>query len=302
MGALTIAVTGAAGYLGRAVVAEGLARGHRIRAIVRRPEDLPGADTVVTDLTTGADLTPVFAGCDAVIHCAARMFGTEAEMQRDTVGGTAALATALARRTRFVLVSSLAVCAAPEPGGRVTEDTPPEPQPHLRDAYTRAKLAQERIAQGLHLPVWIVRPGIVWGPGRTDNAHLGARLGPVRLRIGGAGELPLAHRDNVARALVLAAETPPPERTTLLHLVDDDRPTRAQWLAALGQASLPLHWRLPDMIAGLCTRLGARAPGLLRRPTLRARLMPATYGNERAKALLGWAPHVSLAAGLKGLT
>jgi nucleoside-diphosphate-sugar epimerase len=299
MGALTIAVTGAAGFLGRAVVAEAVARGHQVRAVVRRQTDMPDAQTVVADLAAGGDLTAVFAGCDAVIHCAARLTGTENQMQRDTVGGTAALATALPRKTRLVLVSSLAVCAAPTPGGAVTEDTPLEPQPALRDAYTRAKLAQETVARGLHLPVWIARPGIIWGPGRRDNAHLGIRLGPLTLRIGGNGELPLTHVANCARALVLAAETPPPDRVTLVHVVDDDRPTRAAWLSTLGRFSLPVPWRLPDLLTTLARPLGPRAPGLLRRPTLRARLMPATYSNARAKALLGWAPHVTMAEGLR---
>jgi nucleoside-diphosphate-sugar epimerase len=295
MGALTIVVTGAAGYLGRVVVAQAVARGHQVRAVVRRPTDVAGAQVCVADLVAGHDLGPVFAGADAVIHCAARLTGTEDEMRRDTLGGTAALATALPRRTRLVLVSSLAVYGAPGPGEVVTEDTPIEPAPALRDAYARTKITQEEAARGARLPLWIVRPGVIWGPGRLDNAHLGLRLGPLFLRIGGTGELPLAHVQNVALALVLAAETEPPDRLGVVNVVDDARPTRARWLRALGRESLPLWWRLPDMVAGA---LGARGRGVLRRPTLRARLMPLRYDNARAKAALDWTPVVGLEEGL----
>lgn len=297
MGALT--VTGAGGYLGRAVVAEALARGHSVRAVVRRDVDLPGATVVVADLAGGTDLRPVFDGSDAIIHCAARMTGAESDMHRDTVGGTAALVSAVARRTRLVLVSSLAVYQAGAPWSCVTESTPLEPRPELRDAYTRTKLLQEQAARGAKLPLWIVRPGILWGQGQVWNAHLGVSLGPLFLRIGGAGELPLAHVAHVARALVIAAETEPPQRVSVVNIVDDERPTRAAFLRAIPEGphfTLPLSWHIPDAFAGL---LGPRAPGLLRRPTLRARMMPLTYSNAAAKALLGWEPHLTFEQGLR---
>jgi nucleoside-diphosphate-sugar epimerase len=304
MAASHLIVTGAGGFLGRATVAAALARGHRVTALIRTEADLPpGAIRAVADLAGGGDLRPLLAGADAIIHCAGRMTGTEAQMQRDTVGGTAALLVATPPQTRLVLVSSMAVYGAARlrPGAVLDEGCPIEDRPALRDAYARTKLRQEMAVRGGRLMHWIVRPGLIWDPAHLDNAHLGVGLGPLFLRIGSDGELPLAHVTNVAEALVNAAERWPVPGAEVANIVDDIRPTRADWLAAIPagrRLTLPLHWRLPDLAAGLASPLGPRVPGLLRRPTLRARLMPLRYSNAAAKDRLGWAPRVAFPQGL----
>jgi nucleoside-diphosphate-sugar epimerase len=201
-----------------------------------------------------------------------------------------------------VLVSSLAVYGAARlaPGAVLDETAPLEDRPALRDAYTRTKLRQEAAVSGGRLMHWIIRPGLLWDRDHLWNAHLGTGLGPVFLRIGGGGELPVAHVANVAVALVNAAERWPVPGQNVANIVDDIRPTRAAWLAAMpdGPAPvLPLHWRLPDLMAGALSPVAARMPGLLRRPVLRTRLMPLRYSNARAKAALGWAPVHSFPTG-----
>ncbi len=66
---MTILVTGATGKVGRPLVAQLLAAGHRVRALTRTPERaaLPvGAEVVGGDLTDTATLSTAFAGADAV--------------------------------------------------------------------------------------------------------------------------------------------------------------------------------------------------------------------------------------------
>jgi len=310
LGPITILVTGAGGFLGQATVRAALARGHRVRALVRQATALPeGVEPFVADLAGGGPV-PGRAALDvqAIIHCAARLSGSQADITRDTVTATEALFHAVlttGQRPRMVLVSSLSVygAGALAPGSLLDESCALEPNADLRDAYTRAKLAQEAVAQRLalagNLPLWLIRPGIIWGKGHLDNAHLGVALGPVLLRAG-AGQLPLAHVDHVAEALVAAAEIRA-NGAEALNIVDDDLPGRARYLAARsgGQLVLPLHWRLVDGLAAALSPMAAHLPGLLRRPVLRTRLMPLRYSNARAKARLDWRPRLPFATAMR---
>ncbi|MFE9409410.1 SDR family oxidoreductase [Streptomyces sp. NPDC006704] len=61
---LVIAVAGGTGTLGRHVVAELTARGHRVRVLSRGSERYP------VDLATGRGLTAALAGCDVVVDAA----------------------------------------------------------------------------------------------------------------------------------------------------------------------------------------------------------------------------------------
>ncbi len=304
MGTLTMAVTGATGFLGRHIVEEARARGHRVRALVRaaEPPDWgrdPDVEVHRADLASGVDLSLGLAGTDAVIHAAAALAGTEEAMRRDTIAATRAL-LAVPGLPRLVLVSSLSVYAARYPGETVDESSPLETQPELRDAYARAKLAQEEdVRRAGVADVWVLRVGALFGPGRLWNGHMGVRAGPLLLQIG-AGPLPVAWVRHAALACVLAAETPS-LGVEIVNVVDDDLPDAKTYLRALGpeapRFALPLPWRLLD-IAALTLRDSASMPGLLRRPTLRARAMPRHWPNRRLHERLGWSPSLSFEAAM----
>ena len=287
MGPLNILVTGTAGMVGAAVLLAAQSRGHRVRGLTRAQ----------VDLATG-DLAPVLAGVDVVIHCAASLRGDDAVQARDTVLATARLITAMQGQTpppKLVLVSSLSVYAGcVPPGSLIDEATILEPTPARRDAYTRAKLAQEAAVLASGLPACIARVGAVWGPGQVWNGHLGVPVGPLLIRIGAGGQVPLAHVQNVALALVMAAES----GGGVINVVDDDRPSPRDYVAALRRGGwpkfvLPLSWRVFDLLCAL-----PLPGGLFQRPTLRARMMPRRYSNARLHAL-GWSPVIGFAAGLR---
>ncbi|RZJ45149.1 MAG: NAD-dependent epimerase/dehydratase family protein, partial [Brevundimonas sp.] len=67
---MTILVTGATGFLGRAVVDHLIARGRAVRAAVRT-DNGPGA-IAVGDLSVDTDWSVALTGIDTVVHCAAR--------------------------------------------------------------------------------------------------------------------------------------------------------------------------------------------------------------------------------------
>ena len=318
MGALTLVITGAGGFVGRHAVAAARARGHAVLALVRRETSIPrewqgdtGVKPIVLDLSTTAAsvLATHLSGTDAVIHAAAGMGGDDADHARDTTGPTEVLLAALAVLThgpgsylpKLVLVSSLSVYdgQALQAGAVLDEDSPLEAHPEARDAYCRAKLAQEQLCRdaartttGFDLAV--LRPGAVFGPGRLWNGHLGHPMGPALIRVKDPGEVPVCHVTHCATALVLAAEAPADTIDTI-NVIDADRPDRAEYIEALSKGGWPrlvltLPWGLlarTGKVLGMFG-LGARLPGLLRPAVLHARMKPLRYSTARLEALPGW--------------
>lgn len=310
---LHLLVTGAAGFIGRAVVQAALARGHRVTAVVRTPPSSPiaGAEVTVADLSVAGALTPALAGVDVVVHCAASLGGGAETQVRDTIDGTSHLVRSMRQRgtSRIVLVSSFAVYdyhALPA-GTRLDETTPVEGTPENRGSYVEAKLAQERIvgdtAAGLD---WrIVRPGLVFGPARTWFYQLGLHLGSrLWVSLAGAARLPLTYVGNCAQAVVLAAEAS--DGRTVVNVVDDNLPTRAAYMAALASRVSPrpvvvdVPWAVLGAGGAAAHALGVTA-GMLEPSRLDARCKPLTYSNERAKAVYGWQPATTFAEAMKTL-
>lgn len=290
MGALRVFITGAGSYVGRATAEAARRAGHQV--ILHSRYGVEGVETLTGPLDA-PDLAGQLSGCDALIHVAGRMTGSEDELQKDVVADSAALMRAAAEAgvRRVVLAGSVSVYGAGRPGNVITEDSPLEPRPDLRDAYTRAKLAQEEVMQAeadkAGMDLSILRLGAIWGPQRLWSAHFGPTKGAVLIRIGRDGQVPLCEIDRAGEALVAAVTAPP----CTVNVLDDDLPDRVRFLNALSVSGwprvvLPLHWRLMDLLAGDTPN----RPGLLRRPTLRARMMPMGWDGSRAVGALNLAP------------
>ncbi|KRC89551.1 hypothetical protein ASE25_08150 [Terrabacter sp. Root85] len=179
---MRVAVTGASGFVGAAVVDRLLERGHEVLALSRRPvRARPGLVHRPWDLTTGVlpDPSPV----DVVVHAAARVdeWAPRAVHDAVTVGGTRAV-LATWPRARVVLVSSCSVYPLRPPAGSghvFTEDVPVTT--HHLSSYSRAKADQERLVLGRAGSV-VLRPHAVHGPGdptllpRLERARRRGRL------------------------------------------------------------------------------------------------------------------------------
>lgn len=292
MGALTLAVTGGTGYLGRAVVAAARAQGHAVRALVRDAATVPAdwADDAGITVQAGAleRLTPAdLMGVDAVLHLAAAMQGDDAAQEAGTLVPMRALLAAMAGcnpAPALVLAGSMSVYGGLQPGDTVTEATPLEPRPDQRDAYTRAKLLQESLARAHAAATGgalaILRIGAIWGPGRLWNGHLGLAKGPLLIAMGSDGQIPLAHVTRAADAVVQAGTV---KGVQVANVLDADLPDRARYIAAMQRGGwprlvVPLGWPLMRALSVLGALPGM--PGLLRAPVQAVRIMPLTYKTQ----------------------
>lgn len=166
-----VLVTGANGFVGRAVVKRLEGAGWRVRAGVRDERAAVGfkAPFVLGDLAFPVDWRAALTGVRSVVHCAAIAHRAPPRaLEAVNVGAVAALAEAAEALgvERFVFLSSIKAAAARTNGAPLTELDPPRPT----EAYGRAKLAAE--AKLLALPrirAVALRPPLVHGPGAKAN-------------------------------------------------------------------------------------------------------------------------------------
>jgi UDP-glucose 4-epimerase len=176
-----IVVTGAAGFIGRWVVAELLARGHTVlpvdNLVAGDPDNLaefaghPGFEPlVVGDIRDEAGCRTWLAGAGAVAHLAASISVQDSiddpagTFDNDVVGTFRLLEAAREHRTRFLFVSTCMVYdLATAPSG-IAEDHPVKPA----SPYAASKIAGEALTLGYHhaygLPTTVVRPFNTYGP------------------------------------------------------------------------------------------------------------------------------------------
>jgi len=110
---MRVLVTGGSGLLGRRTIAALAARGHEVIALQRRASAELTCRQVLTDACDRETVAAAAAGCDAVIHGAARVgvVGTREEFRRANVDGTESVVAACraAGVPRLVVVSSPSV-------------------------------------------------------------------------------------------------------------------------------------------------------------------------------------------------
>lgn len=203
-----LAITGATGFVGSAVLDAALAAGHRIRALARRDQaPRERVQWMRGDLADGAALTAMCAGADAVVHIAGLTNTPDpAEFESANVTGTARVVEAMRSggARRLVFVSSL---AAREP---------------KLSAYGASKARAETVVEASGLDWTMVRPPAVYGPRDIDMLDLfrAAKWGVVPLPPGGATSI--IHADDLADLLVTLAGNAAPTRKQIYE-PDDGR-------------------------------------------------------------------------------
>jgi nucleoside-diphosphate-sugar epimerase len=320
-------ITGGTGFLGKALIPRLLAQGMEVCCLVRPSSDVqslrarlaPGTDQRLTfvqgTLDRIAQCAKAFEGVDVVFHVAAALKGSTPVLFLNNVIATRELISMVlqAQVKRLVLVSSLAVYGT---SGLEDEDTIDEvrdldPKPQLRDPYTYSKVVQEQVAWDASrekgLPLVVVRPGVIYGPGRECLVgRVGLKFGNFLIRMGGRQRMPFTYVDNCADALVLAGTKPGIEGQAF-NIVDDNPPTARQLVRRYKQKVGPVrvapvpHWAIVPL-SRMCQRyhLWSRGqlPAVLTPYKSNAMWKALNYSNRKAKQLLGWKPAVSFDEGL----
>lgn len=288
---MSLAVTGGTGFVGRRLIQLAVERGHKVRALTRRPQEpRDGVEWLEGSLENREALEGLVTESDAVIHVAGVINAPDAAgFEAGNVTGTLAmLAAATAAGTRrFVHVSSL---AAREP---------------KLSQYGASKARSEELVQGSGLDWIIVRPPAVYGPGDKETLELFKMAKSGLILLPPRGRLSLIHVDDLARLLLALAESRYPKKEVLEP--DDGRAngwTHREFASALGRAvgrrAVSLATPRPLL------RFGAAVDRFVRRD--RAKLTPdrAAYfchpdwvvSSSSAPAKDVWSPEIATERGL----
>jgi nucleoside-diphosphate-sugar epimerase len=216
---------------------------------------------------------------------------------------------------RFVNISSFAVYSNRRKSVHdvFDETSPVEERTELRgEAYCFAKAKQDQLVmeygQKYQIPWVIIRPGVVYGPGKKGiTGRVGIGTFGVFLHLGGANKVPLTYVENCAEAIVLAG-IKPGVAGEVFNVVDDDLPSSRRILQLYKNnvkqfrslyvprfVSYLLFWAWEKYSVWSEGQL----PPVYNRRAWHAYWKGATYCNDKPKRLLGWIPKISTAEGLK---
>jgi len=277
----TIAVLGATGVYGRHLLPRLVARGYRVRALVRRPEAALlaarcGADLRAADVFDEASLRAGLAGCDVGINLATAL---------PRPGGTSgdfALNDRVRREGTPIWVRACRTAGVP----RVIQQSIAMVNGGAGDAWTDegtvflgrrddvagiaigAALDMEATVRDSGLDWLVLRGGLFYGPGTgfDDDWFARARAGTLRLPGDGSDYVSLVHIADMADATVAALERWPSRRALI---VADDGPS---------------PWR--EIFAYVSAAVGGPDP----QPGARAGFPSFRVRNRRAREALAWRP------------
>lgn len=305
-------ITGANGFIGRAITRRLQADGVTVRGVDAEAD--PAAGIVAGDISKPGDWQDALAGSDLVIHTAAVVSNAvDAETTwRVNVLGTrhvvdAAAAAGVERLVHFSSVRAFSDLQYPD---GVDEHWPVRAD---GNAYVDTKIASEHVVLQSHaegaISATIVRPGDVYGPGSRPWVILpleAMRSGSFALPAGGHGVFSPVYIDDLVDGILAAAAHPdaagqiltltgPSTATTVeyfgyLHrmLGRDGSPRTVPTRAAVGFAAL---------VSTAARLRGQRTE--VNPATVRYLARTGGYSSAKARALIGYEPQVDLDEGMR---
>ncbi|MBA1204420.1 SDR family oxidoreductase [Pseudomonas capeferrum] len=311
MGNGAVLVTGANGFVGRALVAHLLAKQSRpvVAAVRRSDAEVPAGakKVIVAGLGPRTDWLPSLTDVEIVVHTAARvhvMNDAEADPLQQfrlmNTQGTLALAEQAAKAgvRRFVFISSIKVNGEDTlPDRPFTADDAPRPV----DPYGVSKLEAEeglrQLARVTGMEVVIIRPVLVYGPG------VGANMASLMRWLNRCAPLPLGAVEN-RRSLVglpnlvdfVDVCIEHPKAANEVFLVSDGEDVSTPELLRRVSRALGRPVVLLPVPTGLL-RLAGR---LIGKSAAMQRLLGSLHVDiSKNEQLLGWKPKVPLSKALQ---
>ena len=246
-----IAITGATGFIGRAIVAQARAAGHQVRAIVRDPRsakwlaDQFNCELVAGNVVDAGSLTTAVHGVHGVVHLVG-IIRERGALTLDRVHrlGTANIvaATQQAGVKQFIHMSALGT------------------RPGACSQYHQTKWAAEEIVRQSGLDWTIFRPSLVYGPGNQSITELAkiVRMAPVIPVLGnGRSKIQPVSVAVVAEAFVGAITNP----NAVHQTYDLCGPVAFTWnelydRLLIAQGRHKPKWHLPLPLAQMLATLG----------------------------------------------
>jgi len=302
-----VLVTGATGFVGRHLVQTLLDRGWQVKGTGRDPSRRPpDCEFVPADFERFTGFDSLMADVDTIVHLAARVHVMRetaadplADFRRANVAPTARLAEAAARHgiRHFVYVSSIKVNGEETGSKPFTENDPPRPG----DPYAVSKLEAERLladrSAATALPVSILRPPLIYGPGVGGNFArlLGLIDRGVPLPLGSvANRRSLLYAGNLCDAIAAILAVAVAGTGTRTYLICDSADLSTPDLVRGLAAALNRPARLLPIPVSLL-RIGASVTGL--GAELRRLTESLVIDSSSIRTQLGWQAPYSVEQG-----
>jgi len=321
----TVLITGAGGFIGIKVVETLLEYGFRkLRCLVRSNRNLTQlqnmgsathADVEVYqgNLLSRDDCRNIVKDVSVIYHLAAGIDKTYPGCFLNSVVATRNLLDAAITEPnlkRFVNISSIAVYSNEhiKRGGLLDESCPLDDRLLERfEPYTYGKAKQDALlldyAKKHDLPYVIVRPSVVFGPGKAKiTDRIGSDTFGIFLHLGLNNIIPLTYVDNCAEAVVLAGLTKGIEGQ-VFNIVDDDLPRSREFLNLYRNKvrdlfAIPVPYSAWYLFNYLWEKYASwsrgQLPPVFNRRSCAIYWKGNRYSNRKAKGLLGWQPRVPM--------
>ena len=306
---MRVFITGASGFIGRALYERYQSEGHDVRGCDLAPDPL--RDIVAGDVAQPGPWQEHAGGCDVLIHTAAavsfRLERREDVWRANVLGTRNALEAAeRAQVARFVHFSSVTVFGFDFPDG-VDEGYP------VRNTYVPypdSKIASEQVVLQAQLDgrvgATIVRPGDVYGPRSRVWAMIPAELIRTRrfsLPGGGRGIHSPVYIDNLVDGVVLAARSAEAEGQVFTLSDGVGVPCReffAPYAELVGRKLMTVPTPLAIGLSAVIQQLARLTEGDndINPASVRYMLRQGTYSNAKARRVLRWEPRVGVQEGM----